>query len=424
MRPASGTTGQGVFRQCTAGKMKPLFRCARISYPKFLAVILLPAVLAFSPGCEEQKPVKSRREAAGDFGRRHPWRVYHPQAVHGNVVVLYFWKMSCCGDRLKQLEPYYSRNKHKGLTILAIDVGDAGAIVDAYVKKSGLTFTLQTDEHAMTSREYGVFGFPTIFILDRTGTFEKRSWVISTPSNWKNWRRNTYRTEPGAQRKGLYVTPVSSENHYLYCQASLLAYITIGYNLVEGLVSVWFGLGDETFALFGFGLDSFVEVISGIGIWHMVRRQRAAGGVEPDRFERRALQITGGSFYLLAGGLIATALVNIFQQHRPTSTLWGIIVALVSIVSMGLLIRAKVRVGAALASPAILSDAACTRACLYLSLVLLAASAGYELTGIGWFDAVGTLGIAGFSVKEGREAFRKARGIDCCCNSNIPECRK
>jgi divalent metal cation (Fe/Co/Zn/Cd) transporter len=211
------------------------------------------------------------------------------------------------------------------------------------------------------------------------------------------------------------MTPVSSENHSLSRRAGLLALITIGYNLVEGLVSVWLGLGDEAFALFGFGLDSFVEVISGVGIWHMVRRQRATSGLEPDRFERRALRITGGAFYLLAAGLSVTAAATIFQQHRPVTTFWGIIVALVSIVSMGLLIRAKVRVGTALASPAILADAACTRACLYLSVVLLAASAGYELTGIGWFDSLGTFGIALFSVKEGREAFRKARGLACCC---------
>jgi divalent metal cation (Fe/Co/Zn/Cd) transporter len=211
------------------------------------------------------------------------------------------------------------------------------------------------------------------------------------------------------------VTPVLSGNNLLYRRAGLLALITIGYNLVEGLVSVWLGLGDEAFALFGFGLDSFVEVISGVGIWHMVRRQRATSGLEPDRFERRALRITGGAFYLLAAGLSVTAAATIFQQHRPVTTFWGIIVALVSIVSMGLLIRAKVRVGTALASPAILADAACTRACLYLSVVLLAASAGYELTGIGWFDSLGTFGIALFSVKEGREAFRKARGLACCC---------
>lgn len=207
----------------------------------------------------------------------------------------------------------------------------------------------------------------------------------------------------------------TAENHKLYRRAIQLALITIGYNILEGVVSVWFGLDDETFALFGFGLDSFVEVISGVGIWHMVRRQRAAGGTAPDRFERRALRITGGAFYLLAAGLSATALVSIYTQHRPTTTFWGIVVALVSIASMWLLIRAKVAVGTALASPAILADAACSKACLYLSVVLLAASLGYALTGIGWFDALGTLGIAGFSVKEGGEAFGKARGLACSC---------
>jgi len=200
----------------------------------------------------------------------------------------------------------------------------------------------------------------------------------------------------------------------LYRAAAALAFITIFYNIIEGVVSVWFGASDEAFTLLGFGLDSFVEVISGVGIWHMLRQQRATGFVAPDRFERRALRITGGAFYILAVGLTTTALVNIYQQHRPTTTLWGIIIALLSIVSMWFLIHAKVKVGTALDSPAILADAACTRACLYLSLVLLVASAGYALTGIGYFDSLGTLGIAGFSVKEGREAFRKARGGGSC----------
>lgn len=65
----------------------------------------------------------------------------------------------------------------------------------------------------------------------------------------------------------------------LYKTATLLALITIGYNIAEGAVSVWFGAADETLSLFGFGVDSFVEVISGIGIWHMVRRIRSNGGI-------------------------------------------------------------------------------------------------------------------------------------------------
>jgi divalent metal cation (Fe/Co/Zn/Cd) transporter len=202
----------------------------------------------------------------------------------------------------------------------------------------------------------------------------------------------------------------------LYRRAELLAVITVGYNILEGLVSVGFGLADETFALLGFGLDSFVEVMSGVGVWHMVRRLRLGGEDSRDRFERRALRVTGCAFYLLAAGLVASTFVSMAQGHRPESTLWGIVVGALSIVSMWLLIRAKVSVGRALASPAILADAACTRVCLYLSFILLAASASFELLGIPLLDAVGAIGIAWFSWKEGKEAFDKAKGMNCSCS--------
>ncbi|WP_236019080.1 cation transporter [Geomonas propionica] len=202
----------------------------------------------------------------------------------------------------------------------------------------------------------------------------------------------------------------------LYRTALLLALITILYNIVEGVVSAWFGFEDESLALFGFGLDSFVEVVSGAGIWHMVRRQRGNPDQAPDQFERGALRITGGGFYLLGAGLLLTAVYDAFHRHAPTTTFWGMVVSCVSIMSMWLLIQQKVKVGKALGSQAILADAACTRVCLYLSVILLVSSAGYYLTGIGWLDSAGALGIAWFSFKEGREAFDKARGIPCSCS--------
>lgn len=210
----------------------------------------------------------------------------------------------------------------------------------------------------------------------------------------------------------------SQSREKLYATANLLAVLTIIYNIAEGGVSVWFGAADETLSLFGFGVDSFVEVISGLGIWHMVRRIRLNGGATRDEFEQRALRITGGAFYILTAGLIVTAGLSLIQHHRPESTVWGIIVSLVSISFMWLLIQHKTRVGKALDSKAILADAACSRACLYLSVVLLFASAGYELTGIGSFDAIGALLIAYFAFKEGKEAFQKAKGLSCCCSGS------
>jgi len=201
----------------------------------------------------------------------------------------------------------------------------------------------------------------------------------------------------------------------LYRKANFLALFTIFYNLVEGLVSTWLGAEDETLALFGFGVGSFIEVIAAIGIWHMLRRIGANRGETRDEFEQRSLRITGGAFYLLSAGLVLSALLSIYQQHKPETTLWGVIISLTSISFMWYLIHQKTKVGKALDSQAILADAACSRACVYLSVVLMASSAGYELTGIGSLDAIGALLIAWLAWREGREAFAKAAGLNCTC---------
>ncbi len=207
------------------------------------------------------------------------------------------------------------------------------------------------------------------------------------------------------------------ERSRLYQRALILAYVTIIYNLIEGVVAVFFGMEDETLSLFGFGLDSFVEVISGIGIWHMTRRLRHGDISDTDPFERRALRITGAAFYLLTAGLIATATINLIQGHQPETTFWGIVISSISIFTMWLLIHLKMKVGNALNSQAIVADANCTRACMYLSFILLFASLGYELTGIGRLDAIGAILIAWFAFREGRESFEKARGLSCSCSS-------
>ena len=212
---------------------------------------------------------------------------------------------------------------------------------------------------------------------------------------------------------------VPNKNKF-YAWASALALFTIFYNIAEGLLSVFFGLEDESMSLFGFGLDSFVEVVSGIGIWHMVRRIRRDGGENPDQFEKTALRITGTAFYVLTAGLTVVSVVDLYRGHQPESTFWGIVVSIVSIASMWALMRAKVRVGKELDSQAILADAACTRACLQLSVVLLAASAGYKFTGIAGLDSIGAVVIGALCFREGKEAFGKARAglFACSCGGS------
>jgi divalent metal cation (Fe/Co/Zn/Cd) transporter len=204
----------------------------------------------------------------------------------------------------------------------------------------------------------------------------------------------------------------------LYATANVLAVLTIFYNLGEGLVSVWFGIADEALTLFAFGADSFVEVVSAVGVWHMVRRLRRSSDENRDAFERQALRITGAAFYLLAVGLSITAAWNVYTGHKPYTTLWGIVVGVVSIVCMWLLVHFKMKIGKALNSGALVADAACTRVCMWLALVLLVASIGYDLTGIGMLDSIGSLIIVWLSVREGKEAFQKEKGLACCCHGS------
>ncbi|MBU2492503.1 MAG: cation transporter [Bacteroidetes bacterium] len=206
------------------------------------------------------------------------------------------------------------------------------------------------------------------------------------------------------------------QNSSLYKTATILALITIFYNLIEGSVSVFLGFEDETLSLFGFGVDSFVEVISGIGVLHMLRRIKQNQDTTKDEFEITALKITGTAFYILTAGLAVTAVLNFIVGHEPETTFWGIIISVISIFTMWILIHYKLKIGRALNSSAIIADANCTKACLYLSVVLLISSAGYEITGFGGLDSIGAVLIGYFAFKEGRESFEKAKGKSCSCD--------
>ncbi|MFA0961258.1 cation transporter [Roseivirga sp. BDSF3-8] len=201
-------------------------------------------------------------------------------------------------------------------------------------------------------------------------------------------------------------------------RALYLSVFTIGYNLVEGGVSTWFGASDETLALFGFGADSFVEVLSGIGILHMVMRMKRSPVTSHDRFERVALRITGIAFYLLTFGLIIGAALSVVSAATPHTTLPGIIISVLSILIMYALYKSKLRAGQELDSPAIVSDARCTLTCFYLSFILLASSLLYHLFKLPYIDALGSLGIAWYAFKEGREAFEKARSGNMTCSDD------
>ncbi len=201
----------------------------------------------------------------------------------------------------------------------------------------------------------------------------------------------------------------------LYKWAFGISVFTIFYNIAEGLVSTYLGFENGSLTLFGFGADSFIEVISGLGIAHLVLRIQRNTNSTRDDFEKTALKITGFSFYILVAGLVITSLYNIYTKHNPQTTFVGIIISVISIIVMWGLMIAKIKVGKNMNSEAILADAQCTKVCIYMSIILLVSSGIYELFHISYIDSFSTLGLSYFAFKEGKECFEKAKGNKVCC---------
>jgi len=201
---------------------------------------------------------------------------------------------------------------------------------------------------------------------------------------------------------------METKEQKLYKQAYRLSLFTIFFNIAEGVVSMIMGYQDETLTLFGFGIDSFIEVLSGLGISLMIIRIRNNPDSSVSKFEIKALKITGTAFYLLSSGLLLGIIMNLINHDKPETTFWGIIISVISISVMTWLYTAKKHLGQQLNSQAILSDAECTKICIYMSVVLLVSSLIYQFTGFAYADVLGTAGLIWFSFSEGKEAFENA----------------
>ena len=186
-----------------------------------------------------------------------------------------------------------------------------------------------------------------------------------------------------------------------------LEYLTIGWNIAEGLIAVGAGLAAGSIALIGFGVDSFVETISGtILLWRL--RAEAVGGADEERIEhveRRAERLVAVSFAILATYVAFEAIRTLDDQERPAASPVGIVLTAVSIGVMLWLARAKRETGEALASRALIADSKQTYACWYLSVTTLAGLGLNAVFGLWWADPVAALVIAVFLAREAREAW-------------------
>lgn len=192
-----------------------------------------------------------------------------------------------------------------------------------------------------------------------------------------------------------------------------LAAFTVVWNVTEGVIAVGAALVAGSQALLGFGLDSAVESISALVLlWRISAERRDPEGAE--RVEHLATRAIGVSFLVLAAYVAGDAIHSLVVSQEPDASPVGIGLTIVSLVVMPLLARRKRSVAIALGSRAAEADSAQTRACAWLSAVVLAGLLLNAALGWWWADPIAALGVVVFLLREGQEALRADHIDDCC----------
>jgi len=187
-------------------------------------------------------------------------------------------------------------------------------------------------------------------------------------------------------------------------KALSLSYFTVGYNILEGVVSILAGLlAGGSIALIGFGLDSFVESLSGgVMIWRF-RKHGRISEEEEEKVERRAARLVAYTFFVLGAYVLYESIRKLYLREAAEPSLFGIIIAIVSVVVMPVLFYLKYQTGKSIGSRSLVADSKETLACVFLSVSLLIGLGFNYLYGIWQADPVVGLIIVGFLVKEGYE---------------------
>jgi len=180
----------------------------------------------------------------------------------------------------------------------------------------------------------------------------------------------------------------------------IIVAITITYNVIEAIVALIAGTVASSAALIGFGLDSIVEVLSAAAIaWQFA-------APDPEKREQVALRVIAFAFFGLAAYVIVDAGLSLLGLRTAEHSPVGIALAAVSLGIMPVLSWFEGRTGRELGSASAIADSKQTLICSYLSGALLVGLLLNSLLGWAWADSIAALVIAGFAIKEGREAWK------------------
>jgi divalent metal cation (Fe/Co/Zn/Cd) transporter len=202
-------------------------------------------------------------------------------------------------------------------------------------------------------------------------------------------------------------------NSGLQSKALRLSYFTVGYNVLEGVVSLIAGAAAGSTALLGFGLDSFLESLSGgVMIWRFTAHDRMSEE-QVETMEQRAIRLVGVTFLLLGAYVGYESVRKLALREAPEQSLFGIVIAVVSLIVMPVLYRIKYKTGKSIGSESLVADSKETLACSMLSVALLLGLGLHYLFGFWWADPAAGLLIVLFLLREGVMA---VKGETCACD--------
>src|SRR4051812_16412237 len=199
--------------------------------------------------------------------------------------------------------------------------------------------------------------------------------------------------------------PITEDRAALVRRARMLAWLGVGWHVIEAAIAILAGAAASSIALIGFGADSLIESAAGLVIvWRFATASEHA--------ERRAQRLIAISFYVLAAYVAVEASRSLIGGHEPAASWVGIGLAAFTAATMPPLAIAKSRVAQQIGSSATHAEGRQNMVCAYLSLGLLVGLGANALLGWWWADPLTALAIAAVAVREGRDAWR---GDACGC---------
>jgi divalent metal cation (Fe/Co/Zn/Cd) transporter len=181
-------------------------------------------------------------------------------------------------------------------------------------------------------------------------------------------------------------------------RALALEFVTIAWNLLEGVLAIVAGLLAGSVALVAFGLDSSVEVFaSAVVVWEL-------RGVDRRR-ERRAVRAIGAAYLVVAVYILLDSGNALRIANRPEASPIGMLLLAATVLVMAVLGIAKLRVGRELHSATVTADGRFSLVDGSLAGAVLVGLALTALFGWWWADALLAIGISLLAFREGREAW-------------------